>query len=228
MGPVPLAPGFKQEQGHAVVAQRLSTGLAGLDAQLGGGVPPGTVHIVLGEPMNAQELLMLHFAAGGSRIAGGTAFFPTEQSPDEVKKGIEVCGGLKDRVQVVPLPIKGKWGLPDGRQGLRYVVDSASMLIQKAGWDDAFAQLVRLKAQMRQTGDNLFVSATSAFHSPVEQTYLKQWADGVLELGFDRQGFGLYPYLKVTKMRGVPDSARFLLFRETEQGLAVESTKRVF
>ncbi len=57
---------------------------------------------------------------------------------------------------------------------------------------------------------------------------MRLWADGVLELGLDRQGFSLYPYVKVTKMRGVPDSSRFLLFKETERGLFMESTRRVF
>lgn len=208
--------------------ERLSTGLAGLDAQLGGGVPKGTVHVLFSEPMNAQELMMYHFAAGGSRLAGGTAFFPTEAQPSEVNEGITACGGMLQRVQVVPLPIKGKWTLPEPRAGLRYVIDNGSTFIMRAGWDDAFGQLQALKALMRTNGDNLFISITTALHNPVEQAMLKQWADGVLELGFDRQGFGLYAFLKVTKMRGVADSARLLLFRETEQGLAVESTRRVF
>jgi archaeal flagellar protein FlaH len=208
--------------------ERLSTGLAGLDAQLGGGVPKGTVHVLFSEPMNAQELMMFHFAAGGSRLAGGTAYFTTEAAPAEVQRGIEACGGLLQRVQILPLPIKGKWTLPEPRAGLRYVLESGSTFLLKAGWDDAFGQLQALKTLMRANGDNLFISVTPALHSATEQALLKQWADGVLELGFDRQGFGLYAYLKVTKMRGVPDSARLLLFRETEQGLAVESTRRVF
>ncbi len=34
--------------------ERLTTGLSGLDAQLGGGLPAGSVHVLLSEPMNAQ------------------------------------------------------------------------------------------------------------------------------------------------------------------------------
>jgi archaeal flagellar protein FlaH len=210
------------------VPPRLSTGLAGLDAQLGGGIPPGTSHVVLGEPMNAVEQLAWHFAAAGSLTGAGCAFFTADATEAEVKAGVEAVGGRKDRVHVVTLPYKGRWAIPDAKAGMRYVVDDFSAVIRNAGWSDAQGQLKRLKAQMRASGDNLFVLVTSALHADEENVLLRQWADGVLELGFDRQGFALYPYLKVTKMRGVPDSSRFILFRETERGLFMESTKRVF
>ena len=209
------------------VAERLTTGLAGLDAQLGGGVPVGSVHVVIAEPMNALELLSYHLAAGGSLLAGGAAVFTTDLEDAEVRKGVELAGGRPDRIHVVHLPYKGQWAIPDAKPGLRYVVDNFSPVIQQAGWSDAFQQLQRLKRQVRAGGDNLFISVTGALHLEVERTMLKSWADGVLELGFDRQGFGLYPYMKVVKMRGVPDSARFMLFRETDRGLFMESTRRV-
>jgi KaiC/GvpD/RAD55 family RecA-like ATPase len=209
------------------VAERLTTGLAGLDAQLGGGVPAGTVHVVLAEPMNAQELLPYHFAAGGSLLAGGAAFFTPDLEEADVRRGVELAGGRADRLHVVHLPYKDQWAIPDAKAGLRYVVDGFSTLIQQVGWKDAYQQLQRLRKQVHAGRDNLFVIVTAALHSEVERTLLKSWADGVLELGYDRQGFGLYPYLKVVKMRGVPDSARFMLFRETDRGLFMESTRRV-
>ena len=171
---------------------------------------------------------MFHFAAGGSRTAGGSAYFSTEATEEEVKNGIGAAGGMMQRVQVVPLPIKGQYHLPEHKQGLRYVVDSGTTMIQRLGWEDSMKHLTQLKAQVKAHQDNLFISLVTPLHSLIEQATLRQWADGVIEMGFDRQGFGLYSYLKVTKMRGVPDSARLLLFRETEQGLAVESTRRVF
>ncbi|HET6399001.1 MAG TPA: hypothetical protein VFH47_05555 [Candidatus Thermoplasmatota archaeon] len=207
---------------------RLSTGLAGLDAQLGGGLPPGTCHLVLGEPMNAFEALVHHFAAAGSNLPGGCAVFVAEQTEADVKAGVEAVGGRRDRVHVVALPYKGRWAVPDARQGLRYIVEDFSAVIRNVGFADALAQLRRLRTQMRATGDNLIVFVTAALHPEPEVVQLRQWADGVLELGFDRQGFALYPYMKVTKMRGVPDSSRFILFRETDRGLFMESTKRVF
>jgi KaiC/GvpD/RAD55 family RecA-like ATPase len=210
-----------------VAVARFSTGLAGLDAQLGGGVPAGSCHLVLGEPMNAQELLSYHFAAAGT-AAGGTVFYTTDYTPDEVTAGLRRVGGKPERMAIVELPKEGDWKVAGPGKGVRIVVDSYSDLVLEWGWDEAFHQLRRLKEQMRKAGGNLFISCATGLHDEAQRTRLRQWADGVLELGFDRQGFGLYPYLKVTKLRGVPESSRFLLFKETEQGLFMESTKRVF
>lgn len=208
------------------MAERLTTGLAGLDAQLGGGVPPGSVHVLIGEPMNAFELFPYHFAAGGTKVAKGVDFVTTQGDEEMVMEGIERVGGEPSKVKLTSL--EARKTLPDARAGNRMIIDTFSGLVANAGWDGPYDQLVKLKAKVRKSGDNLLVTVAAGMHEPREMLWIKTWADGVMELGFDRQGFGLYPFLKVTKMRGVPDSSRFLLFKETEKGLFMESTKRVF
>ena len=207
--------------------ERFTTGLAGLDAQLGGGVPPGTVHLLIGEPMNALELFAYHFAAGASRL-GGALFVATSSNEEEVREGVKNVGGAPDKVKVQTLPDGKSWEPTEVAKGQRYVLNSFSEYQVAVGWEKAYARLQRLKEETRSTKVNLLVIVTGGLHDNREITLLKLWADGVMELGFDRQGFGLYPYLKVTKMRGVPDSSRFLLFKETERGLFMESARRVF
>lgn len=206
----------------------LSTGLAGLDAQLGGGVPPGTVHLLLGEPMNALELFTYHFAASSPKSGIKSQFVTTSGTEEQVVDGIRAIGGDPARSSVTSLAGAKQWTLPNPTSGHRYVLDSFSEVALHLGWDKAYDRLVELREKVRAGDGNLLVTAVPELHTPREIALLKLWADGVLELGFDRQGFGLYPYLKVTKMRGVPDSARFLLFKETERGLFMESTRRVF
>jgi flagellar protein FlaH len=209
------------------VAERLTTGIAGLDAQLGGGVPPGTVHLLLGEPMNAQELFTYHFAAGGIKASGHCAFVVTTNSVEQVQAGIKMVGADPAKATVTSMAGSKTWNIPDPDKG-RYVLDSLSEVVLHQGWDKMFSRLADMRAAARASGAVILLTATPDLHTPKEIALLKMWADGVMELGFDRQGFGLYPYLKVTKMRGVPDSARFLLFKETDRGLFMESTRRVF
>jgi archaeal flagellar protein FlaH len=206
----------------------LSTGLAGLDAQLGGGVPPGSVHLLLGEPMNALELFTYHFAASNPKSGIRSQFVTTAGTEEQVKSGIQGIIGDPGKVTVTSLAAAKQWSLPNPTNGHRYVLDSFSEFALQVGWDKAYDRLVELRQKVREGRGNLLITAIPELHTPREIALLKLWADGVLELGFDRQGFGLYPYLKVTKMRGVPDSARFLLFKETERGLFMESTRRVF
>lgn len=210
------------------MADALSTGLAGLDAQLGGGVPPGSVHLLLGEPMNALELFTYHFAASSPKSGIKSQFVTTASTEKAVKAGIQAIGGDPGKAAVTSLAGAKQWALPDPVPGHRYLLDSFSEVALHIGWDKAYERILDLREKVREGGGNLLVTAVPELHTPREIALLKMWADGVLELGFDRQGFGLYPYLKVTKMRGVPDSARFLLFKETERGLFMESTRRVF
>ncbi len=209
------------------MAKRLTTGLSGLDAQLGGGVPGGSVVLLLGEPMNAHELFTYHFAGGNK--TGKCTFVTTSGEGSQIQDGIRAIGaeGEKGRILVVELPGTPKAKLPDFA-GERYILDSFSEHTIAIGWDTAYARLRALRDQVHKSDGTLLVTATPDLHTTKEIALLKLWADGVMELGFDRQGFGLYPYLKVTKMRGVPDSARFLLFKETDKGLFMESTRRVF
>lgn len=212
----------------ASVGDALSTGLAGLDAQLGGGVPPGSVHLLLGEPMNALELFTFHFAASSPKSGIRSQYVTTSAQEAQVKAGIQAIGGDPGKSTVTSLAGAKTWALPAPQSNHRYVLDSFSEFALHAGWEKAYERLGDLREKVREGGGNLLITAVPQLHNDREIALLKLWADGVLELGFDRQGFGLYPYLKVTKMRGVPDSARFLLFKETERGLFMESTRRVF
>lgn len=204
---------------------RRSTGLAGLDAQLGGGVPTGSVHVLLGEPMNAHELFAYHFAAGAP---DGVRYLTTDRSIEDVQEGLARVGGDPKKAAIVALPHKKEWLIPDLKPGFRYVVDDFSTMVRHKPFDELVKRLVELREQARKAEVELLVVVTRALLSEEQVARLQVWADGVMELGFDRQGFGLYPYLKVTKMRGVPDSSRFLLFKETNKGLFMESTRRVF
>ena len=60
------------------------------------------------------------------------------------------------------------------------------------------------------------------------ETRLRHMCGGVLEFGVERKGFGTYNYLYVSKLLNVTDPVKILLWKETEKGLWLESTKRVF
>ena len=203
-----------------------STGLAGLDSLLGGGILPGMSILCYGEPMNALDLMGFHFTAGAKK--GEVAYFTTNLDEKGVIAGITAVGGTAAKLHVVPLPKTGKWTIPDPKPGMRYIIDSLSTVILNAGFDATLSMLERLKGIITKNGDNLLVMVTDGMHDASEITRLRMWADGVLQLGFDRQGFGLYPFMKLTKMRGIPDASRLLLVKETDRGISLDSTKRVF
>ncbi len=205
----------------------VSSGLAGLDALFGGGIPPGTVQLCFGQPMNALDLMPYHFAAAGTR-AQGALYFTTTTEEKEVQSSVAMVGGEAKRLEVIELPHDDAWLPAELEPGIRVVIDRLSDVIEATSFKGVMEVLADLKKDVRKGGQNLLVMVTEGMLKDREMVILKEWADGVMELGFDRQGFGLYPFLKVSKMRGIPDASRIMLVKETERGLTLDSTKRVF
>src|SRR6185436_4975142 len=71
-----------------VAAERISTGISELDRVLGGGLAPGSLVLLGGEPGIGKSTLLLQAAAGLVRASGGTAgvlYATGEESPGQVR-----------------------------------------------------------------------------------------------------------------------------------------------
>ena len=170
--------------------------------------------------MNAQELLAYQFASA----VPNALLVSTGRPKEEVESAMEGIGLTGPGVDV---RFAGN-RLVKPTKDVRFVLDNVSDVKDRIGWEDTMAYLDEIRETVQKGQDAALVIAYDGLHTQQEMTRLQMWADGVMELGFDRQGFGLYPFLKVSKMRGSPDSSRFLLFKETPKGLFMESTRRVF
>ncbi|MBI4393517.1 MAG: hypothetical protein HY556_06950 [Euryarchaeota archaeon] len=244
-----------------------TTGISGLDAQFGGGVPRGTTILLISDPSNAVGLFSEQFAGGGLAEGEHLIFYQfdrpargfserlltaardagaTEPGKVEVFDGYAGLkgGGAHAKTQGSPSP-ESLQAQPIGReeafshilehalgagQGAPYrlCVESISSLITDSNEAEAaafFRQLVHVGTE--NDGIQL-VSVIKGIHSPQFMSKLKHYASGVLELGIEQKGFGIYSYLMISKMLNVKDPVRLLLFKETDKGLWLESTKRVF
>ncbi|MCA1810646.1 MAG: hypothetical protein LC623_01380 [Halobacteriales archaeon] len=81
-------------------AGRLSTGVAGLDAMVGGGFLPGDATLVAGSPGTGKTTLGLHFLAAGVQAGEPGVFVTFEYLGGEMQKACNVLkfrGGAHDR-----------------------------------------------------------------------------------------------------------------------------------
>jgi KaiC/GvpD/RAD55 family RecA-like ATPase len=160
-----------------------------------------------------------------------TTIVSVQGSEADWKPGVAAVGGHPSRLTHVTLPRKntklGGWEIPFPKGGDRLIIEDCSFWLRTVGFDVGFKHLLALRESVRKSGATVLLMVLAPLHDIYEATRLRDLADGNMELGLDRKAFALYPYLKVTKMRGIPDAARFLLFRETEKGLFMESTRRV-
>ena len=237
-----------------------TTGIAGLDAQLGGGIPRGTTLLLIGEPGNAIPLFSEQFAGGGLDVGDDVHFFEFDRPMAGIREGIQgfvsrggegkaqltlydgyspqfgrAAGGRLKDANALPVPpqdalkhVMAALQNQTSARPYRLVVETLST-ITREGHEKEILDLTRNLAYLgHEMGGLHVVSLVKGVHTPAFETQMRHLCGGVIEFGAERKGFGIYNYLIVSKMLNVKDPVKILLWKETEKGLWLESTKRVF
>jgi len=143
-------------------------------------------------------------------------------------------GKLKD-ANAIPIPplhalsaMLSALGQQSAGRPYRVAIETLSALAK----DDNERELLEFARNLVYIGHDLgglhLLGLVKGMHSNDFETRLRHMCGGVLEFGVERKGFGTYNYLYVSKLLGVEDPVKILLWKQTEKGLWLESTKRVF
>ncbi len=79
-------------------ARARTTGVPELDRVLGGGLVPGVVVLLAGEPGVGKSTLLLEVAAQVARVGATTLYVSGEESAAQVRLRADRCGGIHDRL----------------------------------------------------------------------------------------------------------------------------------
>lgn len=235
-----------------------TTGIAGLDAQLGGGIPRGTTLLVIAEPGNALPLFSEQFAGGGLDAGDDAHVFEFDRPVNTLRAAIQafILRGNEKKANLTlhdgyspqfgkgvrttdanAIPITPGAALPEILSTLqnqtsgrpyRLVIESLSSLVRDGNEREILEFMRNLTYLGNELGGLHLVGLVKGLHTPEFETHLRHLASGVIEFGAERKGFGVYNYLAVTKLLNVRDPVKILLWKETDKGLWFESTKRVF
>lgn len=237
-----------------------TTGIAGLDAQLGGGIPRGTTLLLIGEPGNAIPLFSEQFAGGGLDVGDDVHFFQFDRPVAGLRQAVQAFvmkgsegksqltlydgyaprfgrapgGRLRDANAIPVAPAQALQSVLSSLQTqtaarpYRLVVETLSTLSRPENEREMLDLMRNLVYLGQEMGGLHLVSLVKGMHSPAFETHMRHMAGGVIEFGAERKGFGIYNYLVVSKLLNVKDPVKILLWKETDRGLWLESTKRVF
>lgn len=191
---------------------RVSTGIAGLDDRLDGGIPAGSLVAVTAPPDSQSEQLCYQFA-----VANAATYLSTFRPADEVVD--VVAGRYPDRsLAVEQTPAEALLDEPaetlgDLPAGPSLVVDTATEL-ERAGRDRYRRTLDVLKRRIRSTDAVALLHCLDIEPAPMRRGLTLGRADVTLRLRFAGLPDRLDPRVYVTKLRGgvPPDEAISLRF----------------
>lgn len=86
----------------AVATTRIPTGLEGVDRVLGGGLVPGSLVLVAGEPGVGKSTLLLQVAAATAAGRGAVVYVTGEESSEQVALRARRIGGLEADLLLLP------------------------------------------------------------------------------------------------------------------------------
>lgn len=224
----------------------LRTGIDGLDALLGGGIPEGHIVAVVGSYGTGKTTLGLHFIYEGLKNGESCmiiSFDEDEKSIIDNAKSVGMDLESFDKLQVVRLEAaevrknleKLESDLPEviGSAGVnRMLIDSISIL--ETLFDDAgrYRMLATFRKILKDAGITTIMTSEADKYQPTASKYglLEYVCDGLISLKIVRKSELDEPTLglEVVKMRRVRHSRKPKPYMITDNGIVVYEEAEIF
>lgn len=225
---------------------KLSTGIEGLDAILGGGIPKGNVVAVIGSYGTGKTTLGLHFIYEGLKNGESCIVLSFDEDEESIMRNAKSVGmdlGKFNNVQVIRLEAMGvkkiferiESELPELIKNLnasRMLIDSISVLETLFSDQERYQILSSFKRILKSAGVTAIITSEADKYLPTASKYgiLEYICDGMICLKMIRKSELDEPTLglEVVKMRGVKHSRKPKPYMITERGIVVYEEAEVF
>ncbi len=231
----------------------MKTGILPLDTQLGGGIPAGSVVLVLEEPGAGGDVLSYHFAVEGALNGENVFYLATDDTEEEVKDYVNLYFNLDDAVweNITLLSLSSslkKEGEKDAKDFLkktmydpigglktilyhedfdRVVVNNMTYFIANYPIEDVIS-LIEVFSKYAKKNESVFMMLmTKGMFDSRTETAIKHYSDGVIELTLREVENEVQRRLKVIKFKGILVPKAILRYELTDKGIKMESVMRV-
>ena len=194
--------------------KKVSTGIIGLDYQLGGGFPAGSVIVIQGSPVSGIEKIAEQFWKADEETTGSedSWYLISDSSPS---------------VGMTPVKPEEMGDALSESPGKRYVVDSLSSVIRKDGVDAAISIVKNNGVMIAQDGGNIMFLLYDGVHAPEDEITIIRHADVYIHLIEERHGNEIERKMEIGKLKGRDVPSRLFPYNITEEGIDLSTTARV-
>lgn len=194
----------------SIKSENRSTGIIGLDFQLGGGIPKGKSILLFGNALSGSDLLAEQFwLADKSKES-------TYLMMDKIPKK-DMIGAGKLNLGEMSEVMKGGW----------VVVDSLSTIILKYGIDSAVSFLESGIRNITDNNGNVLFIMYPEVHTPAEETRIIRNTDIFISLSNILHGNEIERSLTVSKISGADVPKRAYPYNILSGGIELSTTGRV-
>ncbi|WOF15720.1 hypothetical protein F1737_02950 [Methanoplanus sp. FWC-SCC4] len=187
-----------------------STGVVGLDFQLGGGIPKGKTVIIYGDALSGCDRFAHQFWLADK--SGESTYFMIDGKCEE---GMIPAGDLS--IEEIQSGMKGNW----------VVVDSLSSIIEKYGIKEAVSILTKGSEAILNSGGNIMMTLYRGIHSPQDETKIMRSADIFISLTDLMHGSEIERTLAINKIPGEDVPRRAYPYNIMADGIELSTTARV-
>lgn len=190
--------------------ENLSTGVDGLDFQLNGGIPAGSLILLICDPLSGMDKLSVQFWKADD--SGISSYFMLDSPVSE---------GMTDATDLHPDEIfrdmAGRW----------VVVDSLSTILLKYGIDEVLKFLLASSEKIKEERGNLLLIMYKDIHSPYDEILIKRMCNTVFTLNTNLHGSEIERNLEVNKIEGQDLPKRVYPYNILAKGFELSTTGRV-
>ncbi|WP_457549872.1 RAD55 family ATPase [Archaeoglobus sp.] len=228
--------------------KKFTTGMTVLDSSLGGGIPAGSLVLLVEKPGAGAEIFSFQFAVEGVKkgesvlyIATDETFenlvdhikvyFPSFSTNDKFKLVSFISSATSDVVSFLKSSKHDHLGyIRKLFSNLRYdriVINNLNNLVRNYGEEEVVSLIEELSRKVKKDeAVALAILVEGAVEKKVENT-LKAIADGIFEFDVQERENEIQRRLKVIKLRRCMVPKNVFRYDITEKGIRIESLMRV-
>ncbi|WP_202318444.1 RAD55 family ATPase [Archaeoglobus neptunius] len=231
----------------------MKTGILPFDTQLGGGIPSGSVVLILEEPGAGADVFSYHFAVEGALHGENVFYLATDDAYEEIKEYVNLYFDLDEAVwenitlfsltsaynresekdakdylkKTMYDPIGGLKTILSHEEFERVIINNLTYFLANYPIEDVIS-LIEVLSKYAKRNESVFLllMTKGMFDSRIETT-IKHYADGVIELTLREVENEVQRRLKVIKFKGILVPKAILRYELTDKGIKMESVMRV-
>jgi len=235
--------------------KQYKTGILSLDAQLGGGIPGGTVVLILEDPGAGGDVFTYHFAFEGLKNGEKVLYISTDDTENEIKESMRMYFDADDEIlsQLFILdlisPRIGRFSIKTGTKDFlkkvsydplnninailnhetfdRVVVNNLTYFFMNYQKEEIFKLFEGLSLNAKRNESIFLLTITRGMFDPKLETAVKHVADGVIELSLREVENEIQRRMKIIKFKKILVPKAILRYDLTEKGIRMESVMRV-